>query len=186
MNLSGSLVPVSVKISGTAPAPAAAASNDCDRDAAWIYLREECRKGAENSGRGPLAREVRGDPRSSPPTLHELQADLSPYQRGVGGVVAKDAGQRIELVNEGRGLIEEVIHAEIALGIGDPPLPTVAVVAEVQINRRPRIHAPLRHRARILVGAGVVHGRQNRPAFERPGQSAGKTQLQGVADRVHV
>jgi len=88
---------------------------------------------------------VRGVPRSSPPTLHELQADLPPEERGIGRVVAEVAAKRVVLIDEGSGLIEEVIHAEIALGVSDPALPVVDAVTEVQVDRRPRIDAPRWH-----------------------------------------
>ena len=93
---------------------------------------------------------------------------MSSKERGIGGVVAEAAGEQVELIDKGRGSIEKVDHSEIASGIRHPALPTMEAVAKVKIDRRPRIDATRRHGARISVGAGMVHGRKDRPAPERP------------------
>ena len=107
-------------------------------------------------------------PASPSPSLHDLQADLSANQRGIRSVVAKKTAQRIELVDERRGLIEEVVHAEVPLRAGKPTLTNLGAVPDVEIDSRPGINASRRDRTRILVGAGVVDGRQDRPAVVSP------------------
>ena len=109
---------------------------------------------------------------------------MSSKERGIGGVVAEAAGEQVELVDKGRGSIEKVDDSEIPSGIRHPALPTVEAVAKVKIDRRPRIDATCRHGARIPISAGVVHGRKDCPAPERPREMRCEAQLQGVADRV--
>src|SRR6185295_17241265 len=59
-------------------------------------------------------------PSSLPPTLHNLQADLSAQQTGIGRVVAHRARRQVKLVDEGRALIQSVVYPEIGLCIGKP------------------------------------------------------------------
>jgi len=57
---------------------------------------------------------------SLPPTFHNLQADLSPKQTGIGRVVPQGARRQVKLVDEGRALVESVVDPEIELRVGEP------------------------------------------------------------------
>ena len=76
-------------------------------------------------------------PSSLPPTLHNLQADLSAKQTGIGRVVPESARSQVKLVDEGGALVESVVDPEIELRIGEPARAAFDPVADIDIDRRP-------------------------------------------------
>src|SRR6266436_7006745 len=50
---------------------------------------------------------------SLPPALHNLQADLSAQQTGIGRVVPQGARRQVKPVDEGGALVESVVYPEI-------------------------------------------------------------------------
>src|SRR2546421_11831151 len=69
---------------------------------------------------------------SLPPALHNLQADLSAKQTGIGRVVPQGARRQVKPVDEGGALVESVVYPEIELrvcvpaGVEFPPTAAVA------------------------------------------------------------
>src|SRR5579863_4527423 len=106
-----------------------------------------------------------GKPSSLPPTFHNLQADLSAQQTGIGRVVPESARSQVELVDEGGALVESVVDPEIELCMGEPARAAVHPVADIHVDRRPRIHSSLGDRGGIAVSSRVVQGALHGPAL---------------------
>src|SRR6266403_2659189 len=122
---------------------------------------------------------------SLPPSLHNLQADLSAKQTGIGRVVPQGARRQVKLVDEGGALVESVVYPEIELRIGEPARVAGGPVTDIDIDSRPGIDFSRRSRARIPIGAGVVHGALHGPALERPRQASDQPQARLVAYGIH-
>ena len=67
-------------------------------------------------------------------------------------------------------LVECVVYPKIELRIGAPARAAGHALTDIDVNRHPGIDFSYRDRARIPVGAGVVHGALDGPALERPRQ----------------
>src|SRR5256885_14192086 len=91
---------------------------------------------------------------------------------------------RSKLVDEWRALVESVDNSKIGLRIGEPAGAAVEPVADIEVDRRPGIHPSRRGRARIAVGAGVVHRGLDGPAPQRPRQVSDQAQARWVADGI--
>ena len=111
----------------------------------FVKIHERCRA----SWPGALQNMVYGKPSSLPPTFHNLQADLSAQQTGIGRVVPESARSQVELVDEGGALVESVVDPEIELRIGEPARAAIDPVADIDIDRRPRIHSSHRDQVRL-------------------------------------
>src|SRR2546421_5382765 len=122
---------------------------------------------------------------SKPPALHDLQADPSAQQRGISRVVPESARRQVKPVDEGRALVENIDNSKIGLGIGEPARAAGGPVADINIDRRPRIHLSLRDRGGIAVSAGVIHRALDGPALERPRQIPDQPQARRVTDGIH-
>ena len=95
---------------------------------------------------------------------------MSAQQTGVGGVVPQGGRRQVKLVDDGRALVESVVDPEIELRIGERARAAVDPVADIDVDRRLGSDKSHRERARIPIGAGVVHGALNGPAPERARQ----------------